>query len=608
MCIQGHQLTEGSLVLHKIRPARVLSVAEKIEIEFEGAKSKRVRPKDVVLLHPGPLSDLAELQPCEGEIEEAWELLAGSSTNLPELAELAYGKFVPATAWAAWQLVADGLYFEGQPHDICARTEEQVAIDRTSRWDKAATQQDWTAFLERLNSKAILPDDHQRLTEVERLALKQTTHSRILQTLGQKETPESAHRLLVSLGYWEQNFNPYPQRFEQPLTALNLQVPELPDEERLDLTHLPAFAIDDAGIQDPDDAISLDGDRLWVHIADVAALIVSDGPMDLAARTRAANLYLPEGVTHMLPQAVTEQLGMGLADTSPALSIGIRLDAEAGVVDVEVVKSRVQVTRLSYGEADDILHEPILAAIQEMTCCYRQQCITAGATKIDLPAVKVQLHGGEVHIQPQPHSASRNLVADAMLMAGDATARFARERSIPIPYATQAAPKNSAMQEGMAAMYAFCKSLQSSKTTCKPGVHAGLGLKQYCRVTSPLRRYADLVVHQQLHAFLTGQQPMSKKTVTQHIVAAEAVASRVRKTERCSNTHWKLIYLNNHPKWQGKGTVVEMQDRRATIIIPELAMETRIRLPDAVPLDTQLLLAVREIDLFDQVAWFNILS
>ena len=101
--MQQNRPIPGSLVLYKVRPARVLSITDKIEIELEGAKVKRVRPKDVALLHPGPLSSLSELKVCNGEVEETWELLAGGDTDLPELAELIYGEYVPATAWAAWQ-------------------------------------------------------------------------------------------------------------------------------------------------------------------------------------------------------------------------------------------------------------------------------------------------------------------------------------------------------------------------------------------------------------------------------------------------------------------------------------------------------------------------
>ena len=56
--VSPDSLRPGSLVLYKIHPAIVSSVGEKIEIQLAGGKSKRVRDKDVTLLHPGPLSSL----------------------------------------------------------------------------------------------------------------------------------------------------------------------------------------------------------------------------------------------------------------------------------------------------------------------------------------------------------------------------------------------------------------------------------------------------------------------------------------------------------------------------------------------------------------------
>ena len=106
-------LRPGSLVVYKIHPAIVSSVGEKIEIQLDGGKSKRVRDKDVTLLHPGPLASLGALRTGEAAIDEAWELLEGETVALSDLAELLYGEYSPATAWGAWEVLRDGLYFEG---------------------------------------------------------------------------------------------------------------------------------------------------------------------------------------------------------------------------------------------------------------------------------------------------------------------------------------------------------------------------------------------------------------------------------------------------------------------------------------------------------------
>lgn len=250
---------EGSLVLYKHNPARVASVgAKKLTIALEDGETLRVRPKDVTLLHPGPLESLDELRPQEGEVKTAWELLSGRTTSLAELAELAYGANTPSTAWAAWQVVADGLYFEGSPEGVVARLPEEVAREKAAREARAAERRAWEAFLERAHSGKIAPEDERYLREVESLALGRTEESRVLRELGRSESPENAHALLLELGYWDHTVVPYPERLGLPTSAPTVPLHDLPDEDRADLTHLPAFAIDDEGSQDPDDAISLE--------------------------------------------------------------------------------------------------------------------------------------------------------------------------------------------------------------------------------------------------------------------------------------------------------------------------------------------------------------
>ena len=252
----------GSLVLYKIHPARVSAVGEKIEIELAGGKSRKVRPKDVTLLHPGPLNSLAALEPPPANIEEAWELLQGEQPAFEEVAELVFGEFTPASAWATWELLQGGLYFSGGPGAVKVNSPEQVATLRAERERKQREAEAWEGFLARVAQAALEEADRKRLAEVERVALGDAGKSRILEHFKVEATPEAAHRFLLRCGYWAPEYNPWPRRAGAVLESPQIGVPALPEEDRLDLTHLEAWAIDDVGNQDPDDAISLDGDYL----------------------------------------------------------------------------------------------------------------------------------------------------------------------------------------------------------------------------------------------------------------------------------------------------------------------------------------------------------
>ncbi len=584
------------------------AVSDKIDIKLEGGKSKRVRSKDISLLHPGPVSALSELTEQEGGVEEAWELLLGTETNLAELAELIFDDYTPATAWAAWMLVADGLYFEGSPESIKSRSAEQIKADQEERESKLAAERAWSGLLERIKQGRIEDADREKLVEVERLALKQSDQSRILKALGYPEMMENAHRLLCKIGYWDANYNPYPQRQSLPIADPELQVPEIAQEQRLDLTHLPAYAIDDQESEDPDDAISLDGDRLWVHVADAAALVQPDSELDLEARARAANLYLPEGTVHMLPQSVTHQLGLGLQEQSPALSIGFRLTEDGQIADTKIALTTIKVTRHSYAEIDKLLSEPPFATMAEMAQRYRRRRVESGARSLDLPEVSVRVVGGRVVIRSLERIGSRDMVTDAMLMAGETVARYCLNHEIAIPFATQPPPESDIEPEGMAAMYASRRMFKPSRIKTVEEPHSGLGLEVYCRATSPLRRYLDLVVHQQLRAHISGSELLSSQQISERIALADLASAKVRKAERLSNGHWKMIYLKQNPEWKGMGTVVDMQNGRATLLIPELALETKIRIGRELELGSELNLEIQEVDLPDLLARFMVVD
>lgn len=597
----------NSLVLYKVRPARVLRVGEKIEIELEGGDTKRVRAKDLELLHPGPLHSLDELGAQEGEADEAWALLEGGETNLQELAELAFSRFTPATAWAAWQLVADGLRFSGVPSQIQVRSREEVERDRAERAARAAAEQDWKGFLARMAASAPEPQDRARLAEVERLALGQSEHSRILQALGHQESPENAHRALIQVGYWPQRYNPYPARCGVPEGDPQLAVPTLPEEQRLDLTGLPAYAIDDVGNQDPDDALSLDGDRLWVHVADVSALVHPGGAIEREARARGANLYAPEGIVNMLPAAITERLGLGLREISPALSIALRVDGQGEPCDIEVHRTWIRAERLTYDEAELRLDEEPFAGLRSLGDRFRARRASAGATSLELPEVSVRVIDGDVVIRPLFRLMSRALVSEAMVLAGEAVARFSLEREIPIPFVSQPPGDvvGSAEPLGLAAMYARRRTFRPTRLVASPEPHSGLGLSLYTRATSPLRRYSDLLVHHQLRAWIMGRALLSVQEMTERIAESELAVAAIRRAERLSNLHWKLIYLKEHPDWRGEGVLVAKEERKDVVLIPDLALETRLRLKTEHALNSSLRLTVRELDIPGQTVDFR---
>jgi len=567
-----------------------------------------VRPSDILFLYAGPAGNLRDLptEPLPAPLAEVCELLGEEVSSLHDLAELLYEKCTSATIWSTYMLLADGLYFTGTTEAIVPRSAADIEHELKRRTTASSDKRAWAAFIDEVRNGEVSAENRHRLASVEDLAYGKITSSPVLKELSLSPTPENAHKLLLRIGHWDEFVNPYPQRMHVSFTGTYPPVELLPDEMRLDLTHLPAFAIDDEGNRDPDDAISIDGDKLWVHIADVAAIVTPDSAADLHARTYGATHYLPEHTTTMLAPELTAQLGLGLQPVSPALSFCLTVNADGAIDDVEVHLTRIAVTRLTYEEAELRMGEPFFAEVDARCARYRARRMRNHAVALSFPEVRIRVVDKEVHVRPLPDTSSRQLVAETMMMAGEAAARFSLTHALPFPYTVQPPPEAYELPTTLSEMFSYRKKLKPSQIQSTPAPHAGLGIDVYSRATSPLRRYIDLVAHQQLRAFLRGGAVMDEQTITNRIGAYNAVIGTVGKLERLSNQHWTLVYLQQHPKWSGKGIVVDTTERNGTVLLPDIAFETRMASAKGLQLDSEVDVTAGSVDLAELSVHFRI--
>ena len=607
-----------NLVLYKQSPAFIEELGAKIAIHLDNGKKINVREKDIQFLHEGPIKSFSQLQTApEGNVEEAWELLQGETVTLNDVADLIYGEITVASVWHAWLALNQDTYFTGSIDEIIARTASEIDAILSAQREKEQEAARWSDYLQRVRDNKLLPEDFSLLSDVERIAYGKASVSRTLKALDIEAVPEQAHKLLLKLGLWTETVNPHPSRLGCATIEPNLDVPELLEEPREDLTALETFAIDDDNCSDPDDAISLDGKTIWVHVADAAALIKPDSPLDQEARSRGANLYLPEQVVHMLPEGVTTILGLGLSETSPALSFQIGVGEDGSISCLKVTPSWVRVQRLSYNEANERLND--FSELRALTEVFRTRRLAQGAAQINLPEVKIQTtidghiyHLGapqklntekptqcSIAIKDLPTLKSRDMVTDAMLMAGEAVGRYLIQHEIPAPFVSQPAPDESVTPETMSEMFAYRKKFKRSGLFLEPGMHSGLGLEPYTRATSPLRRYSDLLVHQQLRAFISGSPLISEADMLARMAEAELGGGNTSRAERLSNRHWTLLYMQQNPDKVYRGVVVDKRDDRGVIMLPELAIDVKMRGIAEYDLDQELELKLGSINLAD---------
>ncbi|MBO7162962.1 MAG: RNB domain-containing ribonuclease [Spirochaetaceae bacterium] len=558
--------------------------------------TQKVRDKDIFVLfnktdgNKGLLPSLlsAELQDenCKELVEPLYELLIeedeafSTATSFADLCD--YGGMGTAEqCWKLYKALKGSFFFQQQIDTLhfIPRPQEEITKLLEKSLAKEREEELRGAFIQRLKNRQLeLPGDYQLMQDVEALALGKTEKSRTMKEAGLTETPEKAHKLLLDTGVWSIHKNPYPARWGLSMQSATEQLASPPQEERLVLDQV-AYAIDNAWSADPDDAIAYDGSFVWVHIADPASSVLPDTPIDVSARHRGSTLYIPEGAARMLAEESLEDYALGLAEEtgglSRALSFKIQLDESGAILGCDVLKTQVKVQRFTYQQVDEQKDTPEFAPLFAIARRNEQRRLNNGAVAITLPEVHISVNGEQVDIHPSIHWESGDLVREFMLLAGEAAAKFAFKNNIPFPFVSQESPDlPSDPPPGLAGQYRLRRCMRSRSVGITPMQHAGLGLGMYSQVTSPLRRYSDLVAHQQLRAFIDGRPLLDKDKVLERISAGDAAASAAVRAERNSNLHWILVYLTMNPQWTGEAVVVEIRGKQAYCLIPSLAQET----------------------------------
>jgi exoribonuclease-2 len=190
-------------------------------------------------------------------------------------------------------------------------------------------------------------------------------------------------------------------------------------------------------------------------------------------------------------------------------------------------------------------------------------------------------------------------------------AQFALENSIAMPFVTQGEGSFSdeilqqKMHLTLAQMFKAARCFKRSKISTKSAPHSGLGLDSYLRVTSPIRRYLDLVVQQQLLNFINNKPILDEAAIKSRIGQTNIVISKVNKATRQSNDHYKCLFLKQNKGWKGVGTVVDLHGNKATVLIPELGMITQLKLGEKPSLDDEVRLKIAAIDFESRLVDFK---
>jgi exoribonuclease-2 len=318
------------------------------------------------------------------------------------------------------------------------------------------------------------------------------------------------------------------------------ELPPLP----ADLPQAPvaAFSLDDIGTTEIDDAFSVQrlpaGVRIGIHIAAPALGFAPGSPLDAIARERLSTAYMPGRKFTMLPEDVIARFSLDHGGELPAVSLYLDIDEQHAVRGHHTRLERVPIVAnlrhaqydvlneaFEKGEAAGLPHEDDLRTLWRVAGALetRRGRPSAGSS-LDYT---FSVEHDRVRIVPRKRGAPLDkLVSEMMIVANSTWGELLAERDVAAIYRVQSTGKVrfSLHAEG----------------------HEGLGVSAYAWMSSPLRRYVDLLNQWQLAAAVAGRRPpftRASDALLGSLRAFEVTYARYDEHQRGMETYWTLRWL-----------------------------------------------------------------
>ena len=543
-------------------------------------------------------------------LQEIWELASEENeTTFPAnfLAELYFGGDLSDDQSAAFlrAVFADRLYFKYKNDLVTVHTPKQVEHLQQQRQKEQEKEEILTTGAENLQkimqgtviSAGQWPDRNRILSWIADFVLfgSDAPESDLVRRLLKKANltrPGDGYTLLVQAGIWQRDENipllkaEQPVEFKPELLAHTAALAEpaaeqlLADPKRKDFRDLDIFTIDGATTRDYDDALHVeqlpDGVLVGIHISDVSSYLDPKDPLFAEAMERSTSLYFPEGHIPMLPRKLSQGVFSLIKDQiRPAISFLIKLSPDAEIISSKIVPSVIQVKRqLSYSEVDRIMEEdPSLRLLNTIRRQLRLQRVERGALLLSFPDVIIYVDKQgrvTVHLAPAD-SPSRNLVSELMILANGVAADYLTAQEAPGLFRSQPPPRKrliSGVRNSLQDIACQRRFLSRGELTVHPKPHAGLGLNSYTTITSPIRRFLDMVMQLQISHMIHGKGILFSADECKNFAGViQQKLARANTVCRQRHRYWILRYLEGMVGDMVSALVVSHGPKRVNLLL-----------------------------------------
>lgn len=343
-----------------------------------------------------------------------------------------------------------------------------------------------------------------------------------------------------------------PRVFSPELLNECKRLPDFENDNRDDCTAIPFVTIDGEDSKDFDDAVyatrTAGGFRLMVAIADVSFYVRPETRLDREAYLRGNSVYLPRTVIPMLPEILSNNLCSLTPKTRrPAIVCTIEIDRNGKMLEWHFARAVIKsIARLTYREVENAINGEFNATTKKFFTTAIQPLYEAyfalekarqirGTLELETGETKIKFakDGQIIGIENISNLTSNKIIEEFMIAANVAAARFLQARKIPALYRIHDKPHEEKIQEikpllkcfnlklpdypalkpqhfnkilqfchaqkGCCGMDDLILRLQCQAQYSPDNIgHFGLNLKEYVHFTSPIRRYADLLIHRDI--------------------------------------------------------------------------------------------------------------
>ncbi len=396
--------------------------------------------------------------------------------------------------------------------------------------------------------------------------------------------------------------NGFPLEFSQKVLdeahALKDTIEEHELAKRRDYRDVLTFTIDPADAKDFDDALSIKKlsaheYEIGVHIADVSHFVTTETEMDKEGYSRATSVYLPDRVNPMLPEKISNELCSLRPDEDKyTFSVIFKINSKGKVKEYWLGKTFIHSDhRFNYDEVQQIIddrqgiYSEEILLLNSLARIFRKERFKNGAINFSSTEVKFKLdeNGKPVDIIVKESKESHQLIEEFMLLANRTVAAHVanikvNKKPVPFPYRVHDIPDEEKLKPfvAFARKFGYKFDMKNEEETAKSfnelmvdvhgkpeqhvleqlGIrtmskaiyttenigHYGLGFKDYCHFTSPIRRYPDIMVHRVLQEILENNIHPDKK-MEQKCIHCSQKERAAMEAERAGNKYKQVEFM-----------------------------------------------------------------